>query len=147
MVIDASVLTDMFISERKRHDAAKKLAKHIKNQNIRVILPMHAIIEIKSAIEQERKQSSSTNLALDTFPEENPLEFKMVPIDDNFIADYFDKSIPHLRAGDLIYVLVAKKYSCPLITEDKAQYKVAKRIGLETYKIVEYLNTLNRAGT
>jgi len=45
----------------------------------------------------------------DVFPEGSPFDFFMVPIDSKFISDYLDKSVPYLRAGDLIYVLVAKK--------------------------------------
>ena len=143
MVIDASVLVDMFVANRTRHSLALKLAYHIKASKIAVTIPLHALLEMKCAIDCERKTLGCGNLANDLFSEDEPLRIKYIAIDNAFINKYLDLSVPYIRAGDLPYVLVAKKHNCPLITEDNQQYKVAKQAGVATYKIDEYLKSVS----
>lgn len=73
--------------------------------------------------------------------EKRPLLVNMVPIDDSFLQKYMDTSVPYLKAGDLLFVLIAKKEGLKLITEDVAQYEVARAANVEVYKIQDYLNT------
>lgn len=139
MVIDASVLIDMFLTSRPRHCRALKLVQLIKKSGLTVIVPMHAILEVKCAIDNERQTPTHGDLHDGLFTEESPLNCRCVPIDKTFIHEYVDLSVPHIRAGDLPYVLIAKKHKCPLVTEDHGQYDVAKRAGVATYNIDEYL--------
>ena len=72
------------------------------------------------------------------------MEIKYIAIDNAFIKEYLDLSVPFIRAGDLPYVLIAKKHKYPLITEDKHQYKVARQDGVSVYNIAEYLEALHK---
>ena len=138
IVLDASVLSDIFIKSRKRHKLAMGLAKYIKTHRIKVTIPMHAILELKCAIDNERLIQGRGKLA-EIFPQSNPLEINIIAIDEEFIHKYYDLDIPYIKAGDLIYILIAKKHHAILITEDKKQAKVAKSINVETYDIEEFL--------
>jgi len=102
---------------------------------------MHAILELKSAIDCERLSTNCGPLSTEYFSENSPLEINQVPIDDKFIRNYFDLTVPYIKSGDLLFILVAKKHQYPLITEDKKQYKAAKKAGVATYNIKEYLDS------
>ena len=62
------------------------------------------------------------------------------PIDHKFIENYFDVDIPYAKAGDSIYMVMAKKLGLPLITRDKGMYKVSKAAGINVLTISEALN-------
>ena len=137
LVLDTSVLVDIFNQDSGRHPSALKLANHIVNNNYRVTLPYHALFELGSSMKRE---IASLNLNKH-ITEKRPLLVNMVPIDDSFLQKYMDTSVPYLKAGDLLFVLIAKKEGLKLITEDVAQYEVARAANVEVYKIQDYLNT------
>lgn len=135
IIIDASVLTDMCLMDRERHTNAVALVKHIQENNIQLTIPMHAILEVKSSIGQERSKPGSGIIDPGFYLKIN----EIIPIDNNFINEYMDLSLPHIKAGDLIYILIAKKKNIPLITEDDKQLRVANKSGVAAYKINEFL--------
>ena len=139
MILDGSVLADIFIKSQVRHEIGSRLANYIAKNKIQVTIPMHAILEIKGAIDNERLKPGCGEVS-QVFTEEYPLEVKTIPIDQKFLKEYLDLSIPYIKAGDLIYILIAKKHKCPLITEDKMQARIAKSVGIQTYTIKEFLN-------
>ena len=142
ILIDASVLVDIFVKSRPRHQIACRLANYIKKNRINVLIPMHAILELKCAIDNERQSPGKGDLNKDIFHENEPLGISTISIDQPFINSYFDLSVPYIKAGDLPYVLIAKKKKCYLLTEDKKQYKVALSAGVKAFNIEEYLNTV-----
>ena len=142
LVVDASVLVDIWVKSRPRHQIANQLASHIKRNNINVIIPMHAILELKCAIDNERQLPGKGDLSNDIFNKNEPLKVTTISIDQPFINNYFDLSIPYIKAGDLPYILIAKKKKCSLLTEDNKQYKIALSAGVNAFKIEEYLKIL-----
>ncbi|MCX5644207.1 MAG: PIN domain-containing protein [Phycisphaerae bacterium] len=147
MVIDASVLVDIWVTSRPRHNIAQSLARYIKESRLLVTIPMHALLEVKCAIDNERKTPGQGDLRNNVFTQDDPLRVKYIAIDNAFIHDYLDLCVPYIKAGDLPYVLIAKKHNCPLITEDTKQYNVAQRAGVSAYTIAEYLEVLERGDT
>jgi len=138
VVLDASVLTDMFIVSRKRHELAFRLEQYIKSNKINITIPIYAVLELETAIENERLNNNfKTDDILNKFCLLSP---KVVYIDKNFIKEYMDLNVPYIKAGDLIYILIAKKHSAILITEDEKQYKVARFAQVSTYKINDFLS-------
>ena len=130
MVIDASVLADMFVASRPRHSQAIRLARLIREKRLMPIIPMHAILELKSAIDDDRRTAGRGELDRDVFTEDAPLAVTQVAIDGKFIREYHNLAAPFMRAGDLPYVLIAKKRGCALITEDRPQLSCFS--GIET---------------
>lgn len=139
MIVDASALVDIFIKSRERHQYGCQLASYIKKHKVQVIVPTYAILEVKCAVDNERMVSKRGEVSK-TFSESEPLNMKMINIDQKFLREYLDLGIPYIKAGDLIYILIAKKHDGILITEDVRQAKVARSINVETYKIDEFLN-------
>ena len=135
IVLDASIITDMFIINRPRHVAAVEIIRIVQSKNIEILLPMHAILEIKCAVDNERLKLGNGQLSVET----PPITFIQIPIDANFISNYLDIKMPYIKAGDLPYILIAKKENCCLITEDKKQYNVSQRAGVLTFSSDEFI--------
>jgi rRNA-processing protein FCF1 len=62
-----------------------------------------------------------------------------VPIDMAFLDHHPTGDLPHLKAGDLIYLAMAKADKVPLITEDQGLYDKAREAGVAVFKISEYV--------
>jgi predicted nucleic acid-binding protein len=138
LVIDTGVLVDIFLETRPRHTEAKKIGKYVAENRIRVKLPMHRMFELTCAI---RNEGMSSPIKIQrTITEDAPLHFEAINIDEGFFSKYFDPDIPYLKAGDLIFVSLAKGDGANLITEDNNQYKVAKAAGVKVYRIKEFID-------
>lgn len=142
IVLDASVLTDIWVKSRPRHQIACQLAERIKKDRLDVIVPMHAILELKCAIDNERQSPGKGDLSKDIFSETDPLKITTISIDNLFMRNYFDLSVPYMKAGDLPYVLIARKRKCYLVTEDEKQCKAALSAGVAALNIQAYLESL-----
>ena len=142
LVLDTSVIVDMFLEARPRHALAVRLAHDILKHGVKIRLPMHALLEIRSAISSEqlaRLETGTILFARGVFEEANPLVLDIIPIDEQFITKYNDPAIPSLRAGDFPFVAIAKVEGIPLVTEDNAQQQACKAAGAQVYSIAEYL--------
>ena len=71
--------------------------------------------------------------------EANAIPIKPAPIDLKFIENYYDVPLDYAKAGDTIYMVMAKKLGLPLITMDQGMYSVAKRSGISVFTIEEAL--------
>lgn len=140
IVLDSSVLADIFVKSRSRHEWGRKLSDFIQKKDIKIIIPIHAILEVKSAIDNERLNPVRGEVSKEFFTEDSPLKIRTIPIDQKFLREYHNLNIPYIKAGDLIFILIAKKHGYKLITEDTNQSRVAKSIGIDTYTIEEFLN-------
>jgi predicted nucleic acid-binding protein len=142
VVVDTSVIVDIFLADRPRHPEARRLGDYLCRSGTVLRVPMHAVLELKWAVSAEigdriaKKQPIAFNRDIG---EQNPLRLDPVPIDQAFITTYFDPAIPQIRAGDYPFVAIAKRERLPLITEDDGQYDAAKRAGVIVLKIAEYL--------
>jgi len=53
---------------------------------------------------------------------------------------YVNVDLPYIKAGDHLFIVVAKVNDYPLITWDKVMYNKAKETGVKVYTPREYLN-------
>jgi predicted nucleic acid-binding protein len=141
IVIDSSVLVDMFVKARPRHAEAYRLREYLYQHKISLREPMHAVLELGSAIRQERRerQLPVKDWWADNVTQDRPLDLTFVPIDETFLGRYSNPSIPHMRAGDFPFVAIAKCEGLPLITEDTDQRTAALACGVQVFSISEYL--------
>jgi predicted nucleic acid-binding protein len=105
IVLDSSVLTDMFVKSRPRHDLGRRLSDYIKKNDIRITIPVHAILEVKSAIDSQRLIPGQGEMSKEFFTEDSPLKLNIISIDQKFLSEYHDLSIPYIKSGDLIFIL------------------------------------------
>jgi predicted nucleic acid-binding protein len=66
-----------------------------------------------------------------------------VPIDQAFIERYPMVGLPNMKAGDLLYLAMAKADGAHLITEDQELYDKARGAGVTAFKVFEYVSIDN----
>jgi predicted nucleic acid-binding protein len=139
IILDACVVIHAFDSDAEQHVEARDLVKILKEKNFRVVMPMHGFFEIQCAMKRMTRVEGRTIKS--PFNEEvKGLQITPQPIDHKFIENYFEVDIPYAKAGDSIYMVMAKKLGLPLVTRDKGMYKVSKRAGINVLTISEALN-------
>jgi predicted nucleic acid-binding protein len=148
VIIDTCVLMDMFIVSRSRHRQAEELRALLKQLDVTPRIPMHGIFELRSAMQQELRATAGGRAPLNrNITEADALPMQQVPIDEVFIKKYLAVNLPDLRAGDLIFVALAKGDGLDLVTEDVQMYQRSTAAGVPTFKIAEYMNHLRSKGS
>lgn len=145
-VVDTCVVIDMILSTRARHNAATRLVHHFWDIGMTFPFPLSALFEVQSALRQEgREVTWNQEDAIQPGPgvTRTPLPLALVSVDMDFFNYFFDPALPNVRAGDLIFLSMAAKYSAPLITEDNDLHKEATAAGLQTFRIDEYLEAIS----
>lgn len=137
IVVDSSVLVDIFHKESVRHKEAIQLLNCIQTKNIEILVPLHAIIEVSAAIKRQRIDGPTS--LFEGLTEHNPLRITTFPIDNTFLNTYFSPTLPYLKSGDLIFLALANGEKVPLITEDKKLIEKSKEIGVEVYRISDFI--------
>lgn len=145
VVVDSCVWIDMIIKDRPRHVAAINLARKLERDKVTVLVPMHAFFEIFTAVSSEaRKRGGSVKLG--ELDETFPFPQRYIPIDNDFLRQYVFDPLPspdlfNVDAGDMIFLAVARKHRCALITEDRTFIKRADCLGVKTFDVAKYLQT------
>jgi predicted nucleic acid-binding protein len=137
VVVDTSVLVRVFDQAEAGHSPAARLGLHFVQQRIRIRFPLHALFEVSAALKRK-----NLDRKLDPFKgitETNALLVEPIAINQEFFRRYFDPTLPYLKAGDLLFVAMAKVDGAVLITEDTQQYSAAKAAGVDVCRIDEYL--------
>lgn len=144
IVLDTCVLVDMFMSSRPRHRQAIELRSLIRAKSIRVRIPAFAMFEVTHAIRQEKRLSNGVLLSGSEAGEANGLSVELVAIDEAFIQRHLTLDLPETRAGDLVFLALAKGESMPLVTEDIPFRTIAAKAGVSVFGIDEYLHSAHR---
>ena len=100
---------------------------------------MHGLFEIQCTMRRfTKKDKRIVSSPFSTF--EKSIKVRYQPIDEVFLNEFFDVDVPYAKAGDTIYMVMAKKLDLPLITRDGGMYKASKEAGIKVLTITEALN-------
>ncbi len=67
---------------------------------------------------------------------------ELIHIDDQFINKYAMADIPYIKAGDHIFIAIAKINDYALITSDAKMIDVSKQCGVRVFEPAEFMNEL-----
>ena len=73
---------------------------------------------------------------------ENLEKIQLIQLDKQFIEKYAMVDIPYIKAGDHIFVAMAKVNNCPLITSDAKMFTISKKCGVRVFEPIEFMNKL-----
>ena len=139
IVLDTSVLIDIFIETEVRHDNGRKIGQFLIEKNFPVKIPFHALFEISARVKNKRINGLqvvfNSNISKD-----RPLAMDAISIDQKFIDTYLNHDLPYVKGNDLIFLALAKGEEAILITEDTNQYKAAQKAKIEVYTENEFLS-------
>jgi predicted nucleic acid-binding protein len=129
--IDASVFINAFIPSEIGHQKSKALLNFLKSEGIPMIAPTLLLPETAAAISRvynDKKLAIRFAEQLRAIP-----QILFVPLDDLLSRQSIGTAANfQLRGSDAVYVSVALRYACPLVTLDREQYDRAAP-ALKTY--------------
>ena len=142
IVLDTSVIIDCLLAHRPRHANAVKLANVLRERGEVALIPMNAFFEIVSAVSCDKRTSGAPPKTGEL--EELPCQQQLIPIDADFLRDYFFDPLNRgqlidLKGGDMVFVAVALRHDATLITEDVKMGRVARKLGVRVQSITECL--------
>jgi rRNA-processing protein FCF1 len=104
-------------------------------------MPAHAWFEIWCTLKRlerwDRKFSGRPVKGATQYP----IEF--IFIDGHFLKKYGNVDLKYIKAGDHIFLVIAKINGYPIITTDKKMREVAESEGIPVYNPLEFMNSNN----
>jgi hypothetical protein len=146
VLIDASVMMDVLLPFRERHQKAQSLIQLISKLGGSLVIPGHAYFEYTTALithyKHQKELFESTALAQTTT--NCPIEIVTLsgPYVDKLIRGLMGGPLPDLKSQDLIYFCVSRDQGMTLITEDKRLRNVSIKGGLTAWTIDEAIENL-----
>lgn len=125
--LDASVIISAAKGDETDSAHSKDFLNFLKRRNAQVFLPELALVEIASGLTRATKRADFVRefiIALRTIP-----NFIFVPVDSR-LADLAANAVidTGLRSADAVYVALALEYHFTLVTLDKEQLVLGRKI-------------------
>jgi len=135
LLIDSCVFIDAFDPQSSNHVDSLSLLGELRRRDILVTMPAHGWFEVQCTLQRLRKEMRFVGPEIQG-QMNYPIE--LIHIDSTFIQKYSMADIPYIKAGDHIFVAVAKINACRLVTNDSNMTNVAKQCGVLVYSPVEF---------
>ncbi len=143
VIVDTSVLVDFALETSPRHADALNLIRRLVDRRFRIRVPFHAAFEFQAACRRSiRFEGGRHTTHANSRDRSLVVPLHLVPIDTAFLEHYVTVDLPHLKAGDLIFLALARADNVPLVTENQQLYDKAREVGVKVFKVGEYLATL-----
>ena len=118
--IDASVYARDFDVRDPEHVTCRALLARLAADATPIIVPFLLLAEVAATISRERRDPIAARLAVDAIRAQAHLQF--VPLDDALGQEAAELAADYaLRGADAVYVALARRYSCTLISLDREQ--------------------------
>jgi predicted nucleic acid-binding protein len=102
-------------------------------------MPAHGWFEVQCALQKLIAENRFDGLIING-QMEYPVE--LIHIDKPFIEKYAMADIPYIKAGDHIYIAIAKVNDYPLVTSDSKMFAICKQCGVRAFTPTEFLDGL-----
>ena len=139
LLVDSCVFIDWFDPKSPNYQAAKQLLEELRARDLLITMPTSGWFEVECAFKKLGLEQRFVGPVIDGRLE-YPIEF--IDIDKSFIEKYAMADIPYIKAGDHIFIAIAKFNDYPLITSDKTMIDVSKQCGVRVFKPAEFMNEL-----
>jgi hypothetical protein len=103
-------------------------------------MPAHGWFEVQCALQKLGNEGRFVGPVISA-QMNYPME--LIHIDDKFIQKYAMADIPYIKAGDHIFLAIAKINGYPLVTTDGKMTDIAKQCGVAVYSPSEFLQQLH----
>lgn len=139
LILDSCVFIDAFDRDSKKNKEARALLEELLRLGITIAMPAHGWFEVECNLKWLKKNARFNGPAI-CGRMNYPVE--LIHIDDKFIKKYSMVDIPYIKAGDHIFIVVAKENNLPLITSDEKMIGVSKKCGIQVYEPAEFLQKI-----
>jgi predicted nucleic acid-binding protein len=118
--LDASVFARDFDVRDPEHATCHALLQQLAAAAIPVVVPTLLLAEIAATISRERRDPIGARLAVEALRAQPHIQF--IPIDDTLAQEAAELAADYaLRGADAVYVAVARRHGCTLVSLDREQ--------------------------
>jgi predicted nucleic acid-binding protein len=139
LIVDSCVFIDSFDRGSANHVDSLRLLEELLRRKLIITMPAHGWFEVQCTLQRLVKEK---RFAAPSIASRREYPIRLLHIDKSFIEKYACTDLPYLRAGDHIFVVVAKVNKCPLITSDAAMTAVSRQCGVQVLSPAEFLSEL-----
>lgn len=136
VLVDSCVFIDSFDPGSPNHSDSLALLETLASRGVVVTMPAHGWFEVQCTLQRLRNEGKFVGPKID---EKQQYPLKLIHIDEKFISKYAMADIPYIKAGDHIFLAVAKVNNVSLITSDGNMIKIAKAAGVSVFTPAEAL--------
>ena len=142
LLVDSCVFIDWFDPQSPNHLAAAQLLEELHARDLLITMPAHGWFEVQCAFQ---KLSSEQRFEGPVIAGKMCYPVELIYIDKPFMEKYAMADIPYIKAGDHIFIAIAKINDYPLITSDARMIDVSKQCGVRVFEPIEFMNELIQA--
>ena len=139
LIVDSCVFIDSFDPQSPNYHDAFQLLAELRARDLLITMPAHGWFEVQCALQ---KLSSEQRFVGPVIAGRMVYPVELIHIDEPFIEKYAMADIPYIKAGDHIFIAIAKFNDYPLITSDAKMINVSKQCGVRVFKPAEFMNEL-----
>ena len=139
LLVDSCVFIDAFDPQSANHRAAVQLLEQLRLRDLLITMPATGWFEVQCTLQRlilEQRFVGPAIAGRMDYP------IKLIHIDQPFIEKYAMADIPYIKAGDHIFIAIAKKDDYTLITSDAKMIDVSKKCGIRVFKPAEFTDEL-----
>lgn len=136
LIVDSCVFIDAFDPQSSNHQDSLSFLECLRRLNRLITMPAHGWFEVQCTLQRLTNQNKFIGpriLDVMIYP------IELIHIDKEFIEKYAMVDVPYTKAGDHMFIVVAKVNGYELITSDQKMYDISKSININVFKPREYL--------
>jgi len=142
LIVDSNVFINSFNGASEFRDESINFLTKMVNVGQQITMPAHGLFEITCSLkrlsEKDRKYLHPVILGETKYP------IEIIHIDSDFIEKYSSVDVPYIKAGDHLFLVVAKHNMLPLITRDKGLTNRAIEANVKVYTPNEYIEYIQK---
>jgi predicted nucleic acid-binding protein len=139
LIVDSCVFIDAFDPLSPNHPAAVQLLAELRARSLLVTMPAHGWFEVQCAFQRLYSEQRFVGPCI-AGKMDYPIE--LIHIDNLFIEKYAMADIPYIKAGDHIFVAIAKINGWPLVTSDAKMIAISEQCGVRVFEPAQLMNEL-----
>jgi len=139
LLVDSSVFIDVFDPASINHRDSLALLNELGSRSILITMPAHGWFEVQCTFQRLISEKRFVGPIING---QMNYQIELIPIDADFIKKYQMADIPYTKAGDHIFVVIAKVNGYPLVTNDLGMITVAQQGGVQVFSPKEYADKL-----
>ena len=139
LIVDSCVFIDSFDPQSSNHVESVRLLEELLHRGIPITMPAHGWFEVQCTLQRFIKEK---RFVPPTIGGRQHFPIRLIHIDQSFIEKYKMVDIPYIKAGDHIFIAVAKLNDCPLVTNDATMAAVSKQCSVRVFTPTEFINEL-----
>lgn len=138
LLVDSCVFISAFDTQSQHYELSHKFLGWLVEKKLIITMPAHAWFEVLCTLRRLERNDKSFKGRSVCGNWSYPIE--LIHIDDAFIKKYGNVDIDYIKAGDHIFLVVAKLNSFPLITIDKKMRDVALTEKIPVFTPEEFMS-------